>query len=205
MSIVPFCRTGLIPPTPPTPNLLYRPQTVSNPPKLIEQQWLCLFCVFLDRRRYLLSLPPVPLSLLAASLVPVRKKGITSILLTSFANISQQNHNNNNNTTATNHATNVNATAGAGSTGKEGVSFFPDSAATGPNKTRKNDFYIGNEPATHNQTNETIGGPRPSELFCTDDRFSFMFRWLIDLLGRRFLICVCSTLCNLLFFSSSFY
>ncbi|XP_055530487.1 baculoviral IAP repeat-containing protein 6 isoform X3 [Wyeomyia smithii] len=68
----------------------------------------------------------------AKTRVPVRKKGITSILLTSFANISQQNH-----ATATNHAT----TAAAGTTGKDGISFFPDSA--GPNKTRKNDFYIG--------------------------------------------------------------
>ncbi|XP_058461839.1 baculoviral IAP repeat-containing protein 6 isoform X2 [Malaya genurostris] len=69
----------------------------------------------------------------AKTRVPVRKKGITSILLTSFANISQQNH-----TTATNHATTA---AAAGTTGKDGISFFPDSA--GPNKPRKNDFYIG--------------------------------------------------------------
>ncbi|XP_053681780.1 baculoviral IAP repeat-containing protein 6 isoform X2 [Sabethes cyaneus] len=68
----------------------------------------------------------------AKTRVPVRKKGITSILLTSFANISQQNH-----VTATNHAT----TAAAGNTGKDGISFLSDSA--GPNKTRKNDFYIG--------------------------------------------------------------
>ncbi|XP_062534016.1 baculoviral IAP repeat-containing protein 6 isoform X2 [Armigeres subalbatus] len=73
----------------------------------------------------------------AKTRVPVRKKGITSILLTSFANISQQNHN-----TAT---TNNHATAGTGgTTGKDGVSFFPDSATgLNNNKTRKNDFYIG--------------------------------------------------------------
>lgn len=77
------------------------------------------------------------------SLVPVRKKGITSILLTSFANISQQNHNT---ASTTNNNNNNHATAGAGgSAGKDGVSFFPDSATgLSSNKTRKNDFYIGN-------------------------------------------------------------
>ncbi|XP_021713190.1 baculoviral IAP repeat-containing protein 6 isoform X2 [Aedes aegypti] len=73
----------------------------------------------------------------AKTRVPVRKKGITSILLTSFANVLQPNHN-----TA---STNNHAMAGAGgSTGKDGVSFFPDSATgLSNNKTRKNDFYIG--------------------------------------------------------------
>ncbi|KXJ74105.1 hypothetical protein RP20_CCG014350 [Aedes albopictus] len=77
------------------------------------------------------------------SLVPVRKKGITSILLTSFANISQQNHNT---ASTTNNNQNNHATAGAGgSAGKDGGSFFPDSATgLSSNKTRKNDFYIGN-------------------------------------------------------------
>lgn len=96
-------------------------------------------CIFCDKNRSNTGKFHFPMylcfySFLRTLLVPVRKKGITSILLTSFANISQQNH-----ATATNHAT----TAAAGTTGKDGISFLSDSA--GPNKTRKNDFYIGNK------------------------------------------------------------
>lgn len=76
--------------------------------------------------------------------VPVRKKGITSILLTSFANISAQH----------NGPVPPTATIASGMMTKDGgsIPFFPDSVGGsggggGPSasgKTRKNDFYIGN-------------------------------------------------------------
>lgn len=139
--------------------LLINPETVSAFCSL----FLSIFS--LSRSLYLAPTSTCFESNRARHAVPVRKKGITSILLTSFANISYQNqasaasatnhsHHHHHHATSAGTATGPGATAAAAaaaatsSTGKDGNFFFESAAAGGgttdPNKTRKNDYYIGN-------------------------------------------------------------